>query len=76
MRVIDAEAVAALGWAAAIDAIRAAAVSDSATGVPPRTVVDVRAGQLLLMPASVDRYAGVKVVSIALDNSVRGLFRV
>ena len=27
MRVIDAEAVAALGWAAAIDAIRAAAVS-------------------------------------------------
>ena len=51
MRVIDAEAVAALGWAAAIDAIRAAAVSDTATGVPPRTVVDVRAGQLLLMPA-------------------------
>ena len=30
MRVIDAEAVAALGWAAAIDAIRAAIVSDSA----------------------------------------------
>jgi len=76
VRVIDAEAVAALGWAAAIDAIRAAAVSDSATGVPPRTVVDVRAGQLLLMPASVDRYAGVKVVSIAPDNPVRGLPRV
>ena len=76
VRVIDAEAVAALGWAAAIDAIRAAIVSDSATGVPPRTVVDVRAGQLLLMPAAVDRYAGVKVVSIAPDNPVRGLPRV
>ena len=34
MRVIDAEAVAALGWPAAIDAIRAAAVSDSATDWP------------------------------------------
>ena len=39
----------ALGWAAAIAAIRAAVVSDAATGVPPRTVVDVRAGQLLVM---------------------------
>ena len=46
MRVIDAEAVAALGWPAAIAAIRAAAASDSGTTGPPRTVVDVRAGQL------------------------------
>ena len=76
MRIIDAAAVAALGWPTAIDAIRAAAVSDSGTGVPPRTVVDVRAGQLLLMPAAVDRYAGVKVVSIAPDNPSRGLPRV
>ena len=28
------------------------------------------------MPAAVDRYAGVKVVSIAPDNPVRGLPRV
>ena len=76
MRVIDAEAVAALGWPAAIDAIRAAAVSDAGTAVPPRTVVDVRAGQLLLMPAADDRHAGVKVVSIAPDNPAHGRPRV
>ena len=76
MRVIDAEAVAALGWPAAIDAVRVAAVSDSGTAVAPRTVVDVRAGQLLLMPAAVDRYAGVKVVSIAPDNPAHGRPRV
>ena len=52
MRVIEADAVAALGWAAAIDAIRAAAVSDSATGVPPRTVVVLGAfGWAALWPA-------------------------
>jgi hypothetical protein len=44
MRVIDAEAGAALGWPAAIAAIRAAAASDSGTTGPPRTVVDVRPG--------------------------------
>ena len=76
MRIIDAEAVAALGWPTAIASIRAAAVSDSGTGAPPRTVVDIRAGQLLLMPAAVDRYAGVKVVSIAPDNPAHGLPRV
>jgi ornithine cyclodeaminase len=76
MRVIDAEAGAALGWPAAIAAIRAAAASDSGTSGPPRTVVDVRAGQLLLMPADVEQYAGVKVVSIAPDNPAHGRPRV
>jgi ornithine cyclodeaminase/alanine dehydrogenase-like protein (mu-crystallin family) len=76
VRIVDAEAVAALGWPTAIDRIRAAVVSDSGTGAPPRTVIDVRAGQLLLMPAAFDRYAGVKVVSIAPDNPRHGLPRV
>ena len=41
MRVIGADAVAALGWPAAIAAIRAAAASGAGTAVPPRATVDV-----------------------------------
>ncbi|MFB9473969.1 ornithine cyclodeaminase family protein [Nonomuraea salmonea] len=43
---------------------------------PRRPVVDVAAGQLLLMPAATRRYAGVKVVSIAPGNPERGLPRI
>lgn len=43
---------------------------------PQRPVVDVTAGQLLLMPAATRRYAGVKVVSIAPGNPERGLPRI
>ncbi|MEV4799939.1 ornithine cyclodeaminase family protein [Nonomuraea sp. NPDC049421] len=43
---------------------------------PQRPVVDVAAGQLLLMPAATRRYAGVKVVSIAPGNPERGLPRI
>ncbi|GLW99779.1 ornithine cyclodeaminase family protein [Microtetraspora sp. NBRC 16547] len=43
---------------------------------PPRPVVDVPAGQLLLMPASWGPYAGVKVATVAPDNPARGLPRI
>lgn len=43
---------------------------------PQRPVVDVPAGQLLLMPAATRRYAGVKAVSIAPANPERGLPRI
>ncbi|SDL03134.1 ornithine cyclodeaminase family protein [Nonomuraea jiangxiensis] len=48
---------------------------------PWRPIVDLPAGQLLLMPAEVGgpgarRYAGVKVVTIAPDNPGRGLPRI
>ena len=43
---------------------------------PPRSIVDVPAGQLLSMPAAAGRYAGVKVVSVAPGNADRDLPRV
>ncbi|TMR22148.1 ornithine cyclodeaminase family protein [Nonomuraea turkmeniaca] len=43
---------------------------------PQRPVVDVPAGQLLLMPAAAGRYAGVKAVTIAPRNPERGLPRI
>jgi ornithine cyclodeaminase len=43
---------------------------------PQRPIVDVAAGQLLLMPAATRTYAGVKVVSIAPANPGRGLPRI
>jgi ornithine cyclodeaminase/alanine dehydrogenase-like protein (mu-crystallin family) len=43
---------------------------------PPRSIVDVPAGQLLSMPAAAGRYAGVKVVSVAPGNAERDLPRV
>ncbi|WP_067141874.1 ornithine cyclodeaminase family protein [Microtetraspora malaysiensis] len=43
---------------------------------PPRPVVDVPAGQFLLMPASSGPYAGVKVATVAPGNPARGLPRI
>lgn len=43
---------------------------------PQRPVVDLPAGQLLLMPAAISRYAGVKAVTVAPDNPARGLPRI
>ncbi|WP_067179252.1 ornithine cyclodeaminase family protein [Microtetraspora niveoalba] len=42
----------------------------------PRPVVDVPAGQFLLMPASWGAYAGVKVATVAPGNPARGLPRI
>jgi ornithine cyclodeaminase len=55
------------------DALRAG-LDPEAT--PQRPVVDVPAGQLLLMPAAAGRYVGVKAVTIAPGNPGRGLPRI
>ncbi|MFG2138418.1 ornithine cyclodeaminase family protein [Streptomyces sp. NPDC048650] len=67
----------ALPMAAAIDALRAAlrAGTDPESD-PPRTIVPVEHGQLLLMPAHRNRYAGVKIATVAPDNPGAGLPRV
>ncbi|MEU9836055.1 ornithine cyclodeaminase family protein [Streptosporangium sp. NPDC048047] len=43
---------------------------------PRRPVVEVPAGQLLLMPAAWGRYAGIKVAGVAPGNPARGLPRI
>ena len=77
MRVLDAAAVAALGPAAAVQAI----VDALRGGVDPaadhpRTAVSLSHGQFLLMPSESDASAGVKVVTVAPENAERGLPRV
>ncbi|WP_328608449.1 ornithine cyclodeaminase family protein [Amycolatopsis sp. NBC_00345] len=61
----------------AIDALRAA-LRDGLDPEqdPPRSVVEVPHGQLLLMPAYWGRYAGVKVATVAPGNPERGLPRI
>jgi ornithine cyclodeaminase len=63
--------------AAAIEAIERALLNglDPAAD-PARSVVDVPAGQFLLMPASHGAVAGVKLVTIAPSNPARGLPRI
>lgn len=72
-----AEVTAALPVRTAIAAIRAALLDglDPAQD-PPRSVVPVRNGQLLLMPAQWGAFAGVKVASVAPDNPSSGLPRI
>ncbi|MFI7442454.1 ornithine cyclodeaminase family protein [Nonomuraea indica] len=43
---------------------------------PRRPIVELPAGQLLLMPAAAGRYAGLKAVSVAPGNPARGLPRI
>lgn len=77
MRYLDADAVAALGPAAAVQAILDAlhAGLDPATD-PPRTSADLAHGQLLLMPSETPTATGVKVATIAPDNPAHGRPRV
>ncbi|KUL38465.1 ornithine cyclodeaminase [Streptomyces sp. NRRL F-4489] len=66
-----------LPMAAAVDALRAALRTGADPEAdPPRTVLPVARGQLLLMPAHRDRYAGVKIATVAPDNPAAGLPRV
>ncbi|WP_101438880.1 ornithine cyclodeaminase family protein [Amycolatopsis echigonensis] len=61
----------------AVDAVRAALADGlDPDEDPPRSVVPVPPGQFLLMPAFWDRFAGVKVASVAPDNPARGLPRI
>jgi ornithine cyclodeaminase len=77
VRFLDADAVAALGPAAAvravIDALRGGL--DPAAD-PPRVPVELTRGQFLLMPSEAPAAAGVKVVTVAPDNPTRGLPRI
>lgn len=77
MRFIDAAGVAALGPAAAVQAISNALRGglDPATD-PARVSVDLTKGQLLLMPSQTPAAVGVKVVTVAPDNPNRGLPRI
>ena len=43
---------------------------------PARSIIDVRAGQLLLMPADLGAYAGQKLGMVAPGNPARGLERI
>lgn len=43
---------------------------------PPRSVVPVEHGQLLLMPAAAGEFAGVKVATVAPGNAARGVPRI
>jgi ornithine cyclodeaminase len=77
VRFIDAAGVAALGPAAAVQAISNALRGglDPATD-PARVSVDLTKGQLLLMPSQTPAAVGVKVVTVAPDNPNRGLPRI
>lgn len=77
MRVLDAEAVAALGPTGPVDAVTDAlrgGLDPSAD--PARTLVDLAHGQFLLMPSQTAVATGVKVVTVAPDNPTRGLPRI
>ncbi|WP_089156231.1 ornithine cyclodeaminase family protein [Micromonospora sp. NBS 11-29] len=66
-----------LPTAAVIDTIREAVAGGFDPETEPlRTSVALPAGQILFMPSAIDRYAGVKLVSVAPANSDRGLPRI
>ena len=66
-----------LPMADAIDALELALRQDlDPEADPPRTIVPVPAGQILLMPSATPRYAGVKLVTVAPGNAERGLPRI
>ena len=77
MRYVDADAVTALGPAAAVravtDALRAGL--DPATDAA-RVPVELTNGQFLLMPSETATAAGVKVATVAPSNPNRGLPRI
>jgi len=77
VRFIDAAGVAALGPAAAVEAIIDALrgeLDPAADRV--RVPVELTHGQFLLMPSEIPTAAGVKVVTVAPDNPAHGLPRI
>lgn len=76
--VMDAAAVGtALPMLAAITALRSALLAGlDPEADPPRSVVPVRQGQLLLMPAAWGGYAGVKLATVTLVNPGLGRPRI
>ncbi|NEM07151.1 ornithine cyclodeaminase family protein [Geodermatophilus normandii] len=77
MRYLDADAVASLGPAAAVEAIVEALRGglDPAAD-PPRVPVGLTHGQFLLMASETGAGAGVKVATVAPDNPSQGLPRI
>jgi ornithine cyclodeaminase len=77
VRFLDADAVLALGPAAAVRAISEALRGglDPAAD-PPRVSVGLSHGEFLLMPSEAPAAAGVKVVTVAPGNPARGLPRI
>lgn len=74
---LDADAVAAVTWTEAIDALERAllgGLDPDSTGT--RTVVDVEQGQLLLMPAETSSGVGIKLATVAPGNPAQGLPRI
>lgn len=77
MRYVDAEGVASLGPAAAVEAIRHALRDGlDPTRDPARLSVGLTHGQFLLMPSESPAATGVKVVTVAPENPGRGLPRI
>ncbi|GAB1510597.1 ornithine cyclodeaminase family protein [Actinophytocola sp. KF-1] len=61
-----------LGYAGAVAALREALLSGlDVDADPPRAVVPVPAGQVLLMPSSGARYTGVKLATVAHEGTPR-----
>lgn len=74
---LDADAVGAVPWTGAVDALERALLG----GLEPdasgqRTVVDVEHGQLLLMPAETRSAVGIKLATVAPGNPGNGLPRI
>ncbi len=71
------EIFATVSYAAAVDAIRAHLEHgpDPATD-PPRNILDLSHGQLLLMPSEASDVVGVKIASVAPGNQALGLERI
>ena len=62
---------------AAVDALEAALRDGTAPGLtPPRGVLEVPTGQLLLMPSASSRFVGVKLATVGTGNAALGLPRV
>lgn len=73
MRNIDAEAVAATGFAPAIAAIREAVVDFDPEDDIPRSIVGLEHGEMILMPSELGAYTAVKVVTRTPDNAGCGI---
>lgn len=77
MRFLDPDAVAALGPAAAVQAITDALRGGlNPAADPHRVSVGLTEGEFLLMPSETLTDAGVKVVTIAPNNPIHGLPRI
>ncbi|MBQ0984640.1 ornithine cyclodeaminase family protein [Streptomyces sp. F63] len=75
--ILDAEDVFALGYAAAVAAVRdALAAGLDPDHDAPRSVLGLASGQGLLMPSEAGGWFGVKVATVAPGNAARGLPRI